>query len=445
MRNRIKVELIDLLDKHQNKVYLDGGGGEYAKAEIGQDSAGLYFSAERTLGVPARFAVQELSPYHFRFIVANRIDEIRAVWKEGFPDDVWIKPFDASYTEMWPAYHRVKVPVPAVRERHYHWLLTTPAHEHHAQMFNADVDEVGAAYIMMTAETIADQVDLIPNGVPIAISLSGGTDSSGVLATLLHALNCRADRHPVHCITLAIDGGGSDLNQARQVAAALQPKYGHLFEHHIIDVDSSTIDHNDILQRAARTTEDYRILDLESAMACTILFDAVKREEEAGRLLPLRYEFNGDGGNEVFLDYPLTGRGHRPILMEEIWINPHLFLLGYGRGRLTNPMYSAGLSRGYTRTFNPARDHGVTTFSPLIDARVIDVGTRIPFRELAPTEADLHRLRGLAVQTGVKAYTGIEIPVFPKTMFQDGASAKPGLIRVSEEESSALKAQILRG
>ncbi len=440
MNPNIKIELINLLDPEQNKIY-DSGGGEYARAGINDHT----FWAERTLGIPARFAVQVLTPYHFRFFVAHKTDEIKNAWLSGIQTSLWIKPFDPSYTEMWPALHRVEIDVPTVRKRRYTCMLQTPAFEHAQNMFEADVETVGKAYVHATAETIADQLGLIPDGEPIALSMSGGTDSCGVLVVLLHLIRQLGRTNLVHCITLAIDGGGSDLDQAIQVLNAIHPKFGDLFEHHVMHVNLNTIDRDGLRLRTASVTEDYRILDLESAMACILLFDATKREEDAGNIPHIRYEFNGDGGNEIFLDYPLQGRGHRPIPMEEVWKNPHLFLLGYGPGRLMNPVYSAGLSRGYTRTFCPARSHGVTSFSPLIDRRVIKVGSRIPFRKLTPTEDDLHRLRGLAVQAGVLELTGIKISIFPKTMFQDGASKKLGLIRVSEEESRALKAQLLRG
>ncbi|MBI2437027.1 MAG: hypothetical protein HYV41_04795 [Candidatus Magasanikbacteria bacterium] len=438
--SKFKVELIDLLDKNQNKIY-SSDGGEYARAGID----GVTFWAERTIGVPARFAIQVLTATWIRFFVAHRIDEIRMAWNRDLPSNLWVKPFDPMFTEMWPAHHRVEVTVPNVRDRQYSWLLPTPAFEHNINLFLPDIKTVGTAYVEATKETVLDQLQLIPDDETIAVSLSGGTDSSGVLAVLLHCIRELGRTNRVYCLTLAIDGGGSDLDQARQVVKTLTPKFGGQFEHHIIKVDSGEIDRDKLRRRSSTTTEDYRILDLESAMACTLLFDAASREEKLGNLPPLRFEFNGDGGNEIFLDYPLTGRGHRPIPMEDVWRNPHLFLLGYGKSSLTNPVYSAGLSRGYTRTFCPAREHDVMSFSPLIDRRVIEVGTKIPLRNLAPTEDELHKLRGLAVQAGVLTLTGVKIPVCPKTMFQDGASSKPGLIRVSEEESLALKATILRG
>lgn len=445
MREERKLELVNLLDPRLNKIY-GPGQGESARAGISYSLTRPtdFFWAERTIGVPARFAVQEFAPGHFRFIVAHRIDEIRAAWHQDVPAGTWIKPFDVSYTQMWPAHHRVEIKIPTLRERQYEWQLKMPLYQS-APELDPDTETVGTRYVSAIRQAVRDQLRLIPDDAPISVSLSGGTDSNVVLAVLLDVMQALQRINPVHCLTLTIDGGGSDLAQAQQVAAALRPRFGTLFTHHVINVDSSTIDRNELRRRAAAVTEDHRILDLESAMACLLLFGAAERETEAGRLPVIRYEFNGDGGNEVFCDYPLTGRGFRPIPLEEVWQNPQLFLFGHGPDRLTNPIYSAGLSRGYTRTFNPARHHHVTSFSPLIDRRVIEISGRIPLRTLAPTEDDLHRLRGLAVQAGVRCFMGIDLPVFPKTMFQDGASAKPNLIRVSEEESHALKAEILRG
>jgi asparagine synthase (glutamine-hydrolysing) len=84
--------------------------------------------------------------------------------------------------------------------------------------------------------------------------------------------------------------------------------------------------------------------------------------------------------------------------------------------------YSGGLSRSYTRTYAPGQRFGFEGFSPFTRPNVIEVAEGIPFISLTNYSVDrLYALKGEIVSRGIRAVTGIEMPVFPKRRFQHGA------------------------
>jgi asparagine synthase (glutamine-hydrolysing) len=102
-----------------------------------------------------------------------------------------------------------------------------------------------------------------------------------------------------------------------------------------------------------------------------------------------------------------------------------LYQEGWGVGKIKHSLtYSGGLSRSYTRTYAPAHHYGFQGFSPFTRPSVIAAAEAIPF--IALTDYDvprLYSLKGEIVSRGVKAVTGISMPVFPKRRFQHGAVA----------------------
>ena len=439
--NGMLVTLVNLIDRR----FVGSLGQEFAKASLVRDGDEVILKASRSVGIPARVSCQKLDG-EVRFIIGHTIDEIGKAWNQGLTANTKVKPFHPSYTEMWPAWHEVDIPSHNMRDRTYTWLLAGPAYARYQEtdQLPAEVKIVGKKYIAAVVEACRSHLVSISDDEPIAVSLSGGMDSSGVLAVLLYVLEKEDRSNPVHTFTLAIDGGGSDLAQARQVIGLLRPRFGHRLVHHEIAVNASEVDHAELVRRTAFMVEDYRVLDFGAAMAGVVLNDAIGRMYTKGELPAIHHAFDGDGGNEVFLDYPLNHWSHRAIALCDIHENPYLFLLGDDRKKLTfNPVYSAGMSRGYVRSFAVARHYGVMPHSPLIDPRVIDVGARMPMRELAPTEEKLHELRGMAVQAGVQELVGVRLPIFPKAYFQEGCTENKGLLSVTAEESRGLKRLIL--
>src|SRR6185369_7611475 len=103
--------------------------------------------------------------------------------------------------------------------------------------------------------------------------------------------------------------------------------------------------------------------------------------------------------------------------------NQMLYQEGWGVGRIKHSLtYSGGLSRSYARTYAPARHYHFEGFSPFTRPNVIEVAEGIPFVALTAFREDsLYALKGEIVSRGVKAVTGLEMPVFPKRRFQHGA------------------------
>ena len=82
------------------------------------------------------------------------------------------------------------------------------------------------------------------------------------------------------------------------------------------------------------------------------------------------------------------------------------------------------------RSYAPARKHGFDAFSPLTRPSVVAVSEGIPFIELTRYDVPtLYSLKGEVVRRGVKAVTGMEMPVFEKRRFQHGAVSVGALRR----------------
>jgi asparagine synthase (glutamine-hydrolysing) len=82
--------------------------------------------------------------------------------------------------------------------------------------------------------------------------------------------------------------------------------------------------------------------------------------------------------------------------------------------------------------------YGFAGFSPYTRPNVIEVAEAIPFAALTQYDVpSLYALKGEIVRRGVKAVTGIDMPVFPKRRFQHGAAAADAMrqrLGLSERE-----------
>jgi asparagine synthase (glutamine-hydrolysing) len=84
--------------------------------------------------------------------------------------------------------------------------------------------------------------------------------------------------------------------------------------------------------------------------------------------------------------------------------------------------YSGGLSRSYVRTYAPARHFGFEGFSPYTRPALVELAGSLPWDALTGYDVDrLYALKGRIVASGVRALTGIAMPVFEKRRFQHGA------------------------
>jgi asparagine synthase (glutamine-hydrolysing) len=134
-----------------------------------------------------------------------------------------------------------------------------------------------------------------------------------------------------------------------------------------------------------------------------------------------KYLLDGDGGDENLKDYPIEENPE--LTIRSVVNNRMLYQEGWGVGKIKHSLtYSGGLSRSYTRTYAPAHHFGFSGFSPFTRPAVIAVAEAIPFIGLTDMSvARLYELKGEIVARGVKAVTGLEMPVFPKRRFQHGA------------------------
>ena len=70
------------------------------------------------------------------------------------------------------------------------------------------------------------------------------------------------------------------------------------------------------------------------------------------------------------------------------------------------------------------RLNGRCTASPFTRPRVIEVAEGIPYATLCNGDVEtLYRLKGEVVAAGVRAVLGVEMPIFPKRRFQEGAAS----------------------
>jgi asparagine synthase (glutamine-hydrolysing) len=105
--------------------------------------------------------------------------------------------------------------------------------------------------------------------------------------------------------------------------------------------------------------------------------------------------------------------------------NLMLYQEGWGVGKMKHSLtYSGGLSRGYMRTYSTADQLGFDGFSPYTLENVIEVAEGIPFIDLTDWDHEkLYELKGRVVASGIKAITGMDMPVFEKRRFQHGATS----------------------
>lgn len=340
-------------------------------------------------------------------IVADRMDAIRAqLEREGLVDQ-----FHPSYTRMVPAHYVVEIqllgcPDPdPVYTRYF-----TP--ERNSQP--ADLDVIGARYIGALADEIAKWVASVPSNEPIGVAFSGGIDSGAVFLTTYHVLR-KLGISPSRLKAFTLDfGDGPDGRQAREFLEKLNLG---LF----LETIPASLDDIDPAE-TVRTIEDYKPLDVECAAMGLALCRGIRKRYPDWKLL-----LDGDGGDENLKDYPIEENSE--LTIRSVVHNLMLYHEGWGVGRIKHSLtYSGGLSRGYVRTYAPARQVGFDAFSPFTRPSVINVSEGIPFIDLTQYDVPtLYSLKGEVVRRGVKAVTGLDMPIFEKRRFQHGALPKETL------------------
>ncbi len=428
--------VVDLLDPADNRIHNMSVEDARARVLSGNPDAireidgsfallaraGKTVRMARSLDRPMRYflAKREAGP---ALIVADRIDAIRAqLEREGLADQ-----FHPSYTRMVPAHYVVEIqligcpdPDPA-----YTRYFTPERNK-----LSTNLDEIGRAYISALADEIAKWLQRLPSSEPVGVCFSGGIDSGAVFLTTYHVMR-RLGMSPsrLKAFTLSF-GDGPDLQQAR--AFLDQVGLGLFLEP--VEADLASID----VRETIRVIEDYKPLDVECAAMGMTLCRALRQ-----RYPDWKHLIDGDGGDENLKDYPIEENPE--LTIRSVVHNLMLYHEGWGVGRIKHSLtYSGGLSRSYTRTYAPARHHGFEGFSPFTRPSVMEVAEGIPFIALTDYSVDkLYALKGEIVSRGVKAVTGLDMPIFPKRRFQHGAVRVDELRRRVPQHERELRRQFL--
>src|SRR5437764_1252659 len=193
--------------------------------------AGQKVCLARSLDRPLRYflAKEKDGPM---LVVADRIDAIRdALGREGHGDQ-----FHPSYTRMVPAHHVTEIqlvgcpdPNPAYRR-----FFDPPR-----GILLPDLDMIGESYVRALCEEIRLWLAAVPAEEPLGVLFSGGVDSGALLLCLYHEL-LASGQSPARlkAFTLAVDGGGDDLEQAREFLR----RTGLQMLGEAIEVDGSQLD-----------------------------------------------------------------------------------------------------------------------------------------------------------------------------------------------------------
>lgn len=386
-RNRILHGTIENVREIDGSFALLAREGKKVRLARSLDRPMRYFLAKRHEG-PA-------------LIVADRIDAIYQQLKtEGLAEQ-----FHPSYTRMVPAHYVVEIHLVGCPDPDPSYTrFFTPQRN----ALPTDLDEIGRRYIGALAEEIAKWLKLVPAGEPIGVAFSGGIDSGSVFLAAYHTMRTLGiSPSRLKAFTLNF-GDGPDFQQGREFLNRLG--LGMFLEP--IEADLSSLDVGETL----KVLEDYKVLDVECASMGLALCRGIR-----ARYPDWRYLLDGDGGDENLKDYPIEENPE--LTIRSVVNNLMLYQEGWGVGRIKHSLtYSGGLSRSYARTYAPARRYGFEGLSPYTRPSVIAVAEGIPFATLSEMSvAKLYSLKGEIVSRGIKALTGMDMPVFPKRRFQHGA------------------------
>jgi asparagine synthase (glutamine-hydrolysing) len=353
----------------------------------------------RSLDRPMRYflAKRQEGP---ALIVADRIDAIAACLKsEGLADQ-----FHPGYTRMVPAHHIVEIQLIGCPDPDPSY---TRFFEPRRNSLPEDANQIGRLYIEALAGEIAKWLQSIPSHEPIGVCFSGGIDSGAVFLVTYHCMaRLGMNLSRLKAFTLCA-GDGPDARQARHFLEQLG--LGLFLEQ--IDVGTDALDPD----QAIGAIEDYKPLDVQCATMGLALCRGLRQ-----RYPQWRYLIDGDGGDENLKDYPIEENPE--LTIRSVVNNPMLYQEGWGVGKIKHSLtYSGGLSRSYTRTYAPSRRYGFEGFSPFTRPGVIEISEAIPFVKMTSYETGrLYEMKGTIVAAGVRAVTGMDMPVFTKRRFQHG-------------------------
>jgi len=431
-------KVIDLTNPEKNVIYnmtheeavniVRSGDVEAVRKIDGQFSLvsveGKTIRMARSIGRPIRYFIAK-RPEGPNLILAERIDVIfDYLKKEGLDHQ-----FHPSYTRMAPAHYITKIellgcPDPnPVYERFF-----SPERNKYSK---DDPAQIGVKYIGSLYEEIKKWLKFRAKTGPIGVTFSAGIDSGSVFLLTYHALKELGESPSrLKAFTLSIDGDGADLIQARKFLSALNLEL--FFEP--IEVAYSSLD----WKKTVKVVEDYKPLDIQSATMNLSLLQGIR-----SRYPKWKFLIDGDGGDENLKDYPIEENPE--LTIKSVLNNLMLYHEGWGVESIKHSLtYSGGLSRGYMRTFTPSDVLGFEGFSPYTLPNVIEVSEGIPYIDMTNWDHQkLYDLKGQIVSSGVKAVTGIDMPVFPKRRFQHGAASSKAFDKHFPQKEIAYRKEFL--
>jgi asparagine synthase (glutamine-hydrolysing) len=357
----------------------------------------------RSITRPMRYfmAKQEAGPL---LIVAERIDEIYKYLKEiGLH-----KQFRPDYTRMVPAHYVVRLDVVGCPDPNPDYKRYF---EPKQNVLDGDLTKIGESYIKALEKECRQWLSNIPGNEPIGVLFSGGIDSGSVFLVLYNLmLDLGMSPSRLKAFTLSIDNG-PDAQQAHKFLDQL----GLSMFLEVLETDKSDIDY----KKAIEIIEDYKLRDVEAATATLALVKNIRE-----RYPDWKYLADGDGGDENLKDYPIEENPE--LTIRSVLGNPLLYHEGWGVDKIKHSLtYSGGQSRGHVRTYAPVQFYGFKGFSPYSLPNVIEISEGIPFIQLTNWKhEELYALKGEIVSRGVKAVTGLNLPVFPKRRFQHGIATE---------------------
>ncbi len=359
----------------------------------------------RSIGRPIRYFIAKLEDGPC-LVVGERMDNIHEYLKKVGLDDQ----FHPSYTRMAPAHYITRIELLGCPDPNpvYDRFFTPERNKFHSMA----PEDIGEIYVGALYNEIKKWLKYRAKSGPLGVSFSAGIDSGSVFLLTYYALKELGESPSrLKAFTLTVEGAGEDLLQARQflgdmgLELFLEP----------VEAEASRLD----WKKTIRIVEDYKALDIQAATMNLALLEGVR-----SRYPGWKYILDGDGGDENLKDYPIEENPE--LTIRSVLNNLMLYHEGWGVNSIKHSLtYSGGLSRGYMRTCMPAESLGFEGFSPYTLPNVIEVSEGIPFIEMTDWDhGKLYELKGRIVSAGVKAITGMDMPVFPKRRFQHGATSE---------------------
>jgi asparagine synthase (glutamine-hydrolysing) len=438
MNNQYVGKVTDLTNPEKNVIYnmtneeaidiIKSGDVEAVRKIDGQFSlvsvSGKTIRMARSIGRPIRYFIAK-RPGGPELVIAERIDVIfDYLKKEGLDHQ-----FHPSYTRMAPAHYITKIELLGCPDPNP--VYTRFFKPERNKFTTENTDQLGEKYINAVYSEIKKWLKFYAKTGPIGVTFSAGIDSGSVFLLTYHALRELGESPSrLKAFTLSIDGDGADLLQARKFLESLNLE---LFLEPI-EVDYSSLD----WKKAVKVVEDYKPLDIESATMNLSLLQGIR-----SRYPEWKYIIDGDGGDENLKDYPIEENPE--LTIRSVLNNLMLYHEGWGVDSIKHSLtYSGGLSRGYMRTFATSDIMDFDAFSPYTLPNVIEISEGIPYIDITNWDHEkLYALKGQIVSAGVKAVTGMDMPVFHKRRFQHGAASQQDFNRHFPEKEIAYRKEFL--